>query len=469
MAATAALSREEKYAAYRRESERLLDATAREGLRSSMAAFIRSQDVASFAQSLNAVLVEESQLPMYAAIAPLVPPRFAEEFQRLTSENIVDRRRATTGSDGQAALRIRAFPDPEEPVDVNDPPPALRADIVTSVMGSTAARAALRARIARSQTVSVFLSSPFGGLEQERSIFVEQHLPRLRRQCEAVGVSLAVVDLRWGITEQQAAQFETLRICLNEIDRCDIFVGCYGSRYGSRHNIGNKHTHWVASALDCALPKYPWLDRWRHCGITEIEYRHGYLNDAGVRPAMFLFRDKAYDEKAAAEARRTGNLVEAAKYENADGVDARLRLNLEAEIRNTAAAHPENNTTAMSYKTPVEAAQQMFNLLSHTLSEVCLTLRSADRQRGLSFGDDDETDYPSPREIRHDHHSCSVFVSFALSVFPSLASHPSHNLSHTSHPTPHSTPRSCLTRPLWRMTPNLPCTPASPPCAGAST
>jgi len=92
---------------------------------------------------------------------------------------------------------------------------------------------------------------PVQGLEVERSTFVEQYLPLLRAQCEAKGVTLSLVDLRWGITEAQAAAHLTLQICLQEIDRCDIFIGCYGRRYGTRHDATAPAgpTHWVQESL----------------------------------------------------------------------------------------------------------------------------------------------------------------------------------------------------------------------------
>ena len=46
------------------------------------------------------------------------------------------------------------------------------------------ALARVRARIKRTGQVSVFLSSPFKGLEEERNIFNRDWLPRLTRKAE---------------------------------------------------------------------------------------------------------------------------------------------------------------------------------------------------------------------------------------------------------------------------------------------
>ena len=244
------------------------------------------------------------------------------------------------------------------------------ADLHTGVAGSAAMQQRIRARVEASATVTVFLSSPFGGLEEERACFVEQYLPSLRTQCEDKGVALSLVDLRWGITEEQAARFETLEICLQEIDRCDIFVGCYGARYGTRHSEGKEDTHWVGCSVDRATPRYPWLPAHRDKGITELEFRHGVLNDPTARPALFLFRDPAYDEMKARE-----NPLARHKYINATRDSAELRHMLEQEIRELAWTRRELCITAASYAQPQDAAREMFEIIKATLDKVRVWMR----------------------------------------------------------------------------------------------
>lgn len=43
---------------------------------------------------------------------------------------------------------------------------------------------------------------------------------------------LSVVDLRWGVTDAAAADAATLLVCLREVEKCNVFVGIYGARYG---------------------------------------------------------------------------------------------------------------------------------------------------------------------------------------------------------------------------------------------
>lgn len=55
----------------------------------------------------------------------------------------------------------------------------------------------LRLKVEETQMVTVFLSSPFAGMEKERQLFIEQYLPILREMCDAHAVFLKVCDLRF--------------------------------------------------------------------------------------------------------------------------------------------------------------------------------------------------------------------------------------------------------------------------------
>jgi hypothetical protein len=70
-----------------------------------------------------------------------------------------------------------------------------------------------------SRTVRVFLSSTFRDFAGERDLLVKTIFPELRRRCRERQVELVDVDLRWGITEEEAQQGKVLPICLAEIDR----------------------------------------------------------------------------------------------------------------------------------------------------------------------------------------------------------------------------------------------------------
>ena len=50
--------------------------------------------------------------------------------------------------------------------------------------------------------LTLFLSSPFDGCEEERLHFMTRYYATLQKMLVAVGVSLRAVDMRFGITEQ---------------------------------------------------------------------------------------------------------------------------------------------------------------------------------------------------------------------------------------------------------------------------
>ena len=70
-----------------------------------------------------------------------------------------------------------------------------------------------------SLTVRIFLSSTFRDFGEERDLLVRKVFPKLRARLRDRFVELVDVDLRWGITAEQAERGEVLPICLAEIDR----------------------------------------------------------------------------------------------------------------------------------------------------------------------------------------------------------------------------------------------------------
>jgi nephrocystin-3 len=78
----------------------------------------------------------------------------------------------------------------------------------------------------------IFLSSTFRDFGEERDLLVRRVFPRLRAAFRDRFVEIVDVDLRWGITAEQAERGEVLPICLEEIDRSrPFFVGMLGDRY----------------------------------------------------------------------------------------------------------------------------------------------------------------------------------------------------------------------------------------------
>jgi nephrocystin-3 len=144
----------------------------------------------------------------------------------------------------------------------------------------------IRANPRTLRTIRVFVSSTFVDMQIERDELVKRAFPVLRDMCESRGVVWGEVDLRWGITAEEAAEGRVLDLCLDEIRECrPFFIGLLGERYG-----------WVPDAIDPRLAaREPWLREHSGASVTELEVLHGVLADPSLaRDAFFYFRDPAY-------------------------------------------------------------------------------------------------------------------------------------------------------------------------------
>ncbi len=125
-------------------------------------------------------------------------------------------------------------------------------------------------------------------MQRERDVLVREIFPELRRRCRERYIEFAEVDLRWGITEEQAQRGETLRVCLEEVEACrPYFIGLIGERYG-----------WVPERQLLTpelLDRFPWLHASSKSSVTELEILHGVLNQPDMRSrAFFYFRARRY-------------------------------------------------------------------------------------------------------------------------------------------------------------------------------
>ncbi|MEI7827761.1 MAG: DUF4062 domain-containing protein, partial [Euryarchaeota archaeon] len=88
------------------------------------------------------------------------------------------------------------------------------------------------------KTFRVFVSSTFSDLIEERNALPREVFPRLRELCQEHGCRFQAIDLRWGVREEAALDQQTMRICTEEIERCQHtelkpnFIVLLGDRYG---------------------------------------------------------------------------------------------------------------------------------------------------------------------------------------------------------------------------------------------
>lgn len=141
----------------------------------------------------------------------------------------------------------------------------------------------------RDSVVRIFISSTFKDMEAERSYLVKMVLPRLKSHAKRYGIVLQEVDLRWGVTEEEAARGETIDICLNEIEKCKtsplFFIGLLGERYGwipeeSQLNNSEENIEFKSN-----VPP--------NTSVTEMEIQFGVFENTDLHSrSLFYIRSK---------------------------------------------------------------------------------------------------------------------------------------------------------------------------------
>lgn len=144
------------------------------------------------------------------------------------------------------------------------------------------------------ENVYVFISSTFNDMHAERDYLVRRVFPPLRAWCAQRRLKLLDIDLRWGISREDAEENKrVVEVCLHNVDRCrPFFLGFLGQRRG-----------WVPSVEDLnpeTLKRYPGLtDYIGNTSVTELEILHAVLKPLTggvppVRQARIYLRDPAY-------------------------------------------------------------------------------------------------------------------------------------------------------------------------------
>jgi hypothetical protein len=90
------------------------------------------------------------------------------------------------------------------------------------------------------RTFRIFVSSTFSDLKEERNALQKYVFPRLRDLCTQHGCRFQAIDLRWGVRDEAGLDQQTMKICLDEVNRSQRtsprpnFIVLLGDRYGWR-------------------------------------------------------------------------------------------------------------------------------------------------------------------------------------------------------------------------------------------
>ena len=141
-------------------------------------------------------------------------------------------------------------------------------------------------RLINNRQIRIFLSSTFSDMQGERDALIKT-FNSLKIEAAKRDVALSVIDLRWGVTDEEARTGKVISVCLNEIENSHpFFIGILGNRYGSSPDI---------SELDKnpdLKKRYDWIeDDVKHgMSITEMEIQYGVLRNNDAVDAAFFFK-----------------------------------------------------------------------------------------------------------------------------------------------------------------------------------
>lgn len=127
-------------------------------------------------------------------------------------------------------------------------------------------------------------------MQDERDFLMRFTFPRLRELAAQRDVAVTELDLRWGITQEEAQSGNVVDICLREIENSiPFFIGIIGNRYGwipKREEIS-------AETLDRFKQVNGYLER--RLSVTEMEMQFGVLEREEDMHAYFYIKDNKED------------------------------------------------------------------------------------------------------------------------------------------------------------------------------
>ena len=123
-------------------------------------------------------------------------------------------------------------------------------------------------------------------MQDERNALI-QTFELLKIEAARRNVIFSVVDLRWGITEEESRTGKVISVCLDETEKSHpFFIGILGSNYGTVPEL---------SELDKnpeLRERYDWVEEAINEGmsITEMEIQYGVLRNQNEVEAAFFFK-----------------------------------------------------------------------------------------------------------------------------------------------------------------------------------
>ena len=90
----------------------------------------------------------------------------------------------------------------------------------------------LKAKKRNANIITVFISSPLDGCDDERNAF-KIKIDALKTFCMQNSIFLKVITYQWGITNHLFDEDRMVRRSMEAVEETDIFLGYYLTRYGT--------------------------------------------------------------------------------------------------------------------------------------------------------------------------------------------------------------------------------------------
>ena len=139
----------------------------------------------------------------------------------------------------------------------------------------------------------IFVSSTFEDMSFERDFLLLKVFPRIKEWCVKRGLIFHPVDLRWGITEEEAKELnKTIFLCLEKVSKSNpLFISFIGHRYG-----------WIPKKEELNLDLFDEniYEKMKDKSATELEIYQALYSSfikGKEKDCLFLIRNDSFVEK----------------------------------------------------------------------------------------------------------------------------------------------------------------------------
>lgn len=208
---------------------------------------------------------------------------------------------------------------------------------------------------------TAFISSTFSDMKDERNLFMYSVFPRVKKWAFERGIIFDIIDLRWGINEEQAKDLHhTIKICLQRVKDCDPLFLCFlGQRYG-----------WIPDDGDFNSAMFGFdVEKFKNLSATELEIIQALESSffsSDPKSCLFFFRDDLCLDNAPKDVQNS--FIDKENSQKLKNLKERIFENQNV-IRYSAELDESFNLTAFSSSEGLLLEDVLFNKITNILAE----------------------------------------------------------------------------------------------------